>query len=176
MLLACIILATLVLGFAYASLFEWTLHGFIMHKSLGPLTYPHRTHTYHHTLFTASRTYHLQPHMDKTKIAMAWWNGPVLIAIGIAPFCAAAVLPIAFAWYWTAGSIVLTGFFVSASYYGAYEYLHWCMHEPKNRFIERTFVFKWLDAHHRQHHRNWGKNLNVVFPLCDWLMGTLVRT
>jgi len=57
-------------------------------------------------------------------------------------------------------------------YYFFYEYGHWCMHVRKRRWIERTKVFRWLDAHHRGHHRMHAKNLNVVFPLADYVLRT----
>lgn len=47
------------------------------------------------------------------------------------------------------------------------------MHVPMNRWIERTRAFQWLNAHHFIHHRYAFRNLNVVFPLADWLLGTL---
>jgi hypothetical protein len=47
-------------------------------------------------------------------------------------------------------------------YYGLYEYLHWCMHKPTGRRIERTRIFRYLDANHRLHHARWRFNFNVV--------------
>ncbi len=169
-----IVLVLVPVGFVYASLFEWVFHGRIMHRDLGLLTYPHSTHTHHHKLFTYD-DYHLQRKTDETKIAMAWWNGPILICIGSMPFWLAALLFALFSEYMMAGAIGFSGVFVSASYYGAYEYLHWCMHAPRNRFVERTRVFIWIKEHHRLHHRRWKKNLNVVLPLGDLFFGTLIR-
>ena len=59
-------------------------------------------------------------------------------------------------------------------YYGAYEYLHWCMHLPKRRRVERSGLFFRLNGHHLLHHRYMGKNFNVVFPLADLCLGTLL--
>ncbi len=45
-----------------------------------------------------------------------------------------------------------------------------------NRRIQRTVrtspIFQKLDNHHYIHHRKWGDNLNVVFPLMDYLRCT----
>jgi sterol desaturase/sphingolipid hydroxylase (fatty acid hydroxylase superfamily) len=57
-------------------------------------------------------------------------------------------------------------------YYGLYEYLHWCMHKPTGRRIERTRIFRYLDANHRLHHARWRFNFNVVCPLADIVLGT----
>ncbi len=62
------------------------------------------------------------------------------------------------------------------AYYGLYESLHWCMHNPAGRWIERTRLFRFLDAHHRLRHRVWRINFNVVLPLGDLGFGTFRPT
>jgi hypothetical protein len=59
-------------------------------------------------------------------------------------------------------------------YYAAYEYMHWCMHLPKKRHVERSWIFYRLNGHHLLHHRYMHKNFNVVLPLADLLLGTLL--
>ena len=59
-------------------------------------------------------------------------------------------------------------------YYVAYEYIHWCMHLPKKRNIERSGIYFRLNGHHLLHHRYMHKNFNVVMPLADLLLGTLL--
>ena len=98
---------------------------------------------------------------------MAWWNGPVLIVLGSLPS-----LPLA---YWLdCWQITATAASVTGIYYCVYEYIHWCMHLPRKRFVERSGIFFRLNGHHLLHHRYMGKNFNVVFPLADLLLGTLV--
>jgi hypothetical protein len=151
-----------------ASFIEWALHRFVMHRPLGPFHYPFRTHTLvHHRRFRADQTYHLKDEKDKETIPMAWWNGPVLIALSLLPF-------LALAWalaHWGLAVGALTAF---AGYYGAYEYMHWCMHLPRQRCIERTGLFFRLNGHHLLHHRYLHKNFNVVLPLADLCLGTLL--
>lgn len=50
------------------------------------------------------------------------------------------------------------------------------MHTPAGRWIERTRVFWYLDAHHRLHHRLWCMNFNVVLPIGDMAFGTFRPT
>ena len=59
-------------------------------------------------------------------------------------------------------------------YYATYEYLHWCMHKPKHRVVERSGIFFLLNGHHLLHHRYMNKNFNVVLPLADLCLGTLI--
>jgi sterol desaturase/sphingolipid hydroxylase (fatty acid hydroxylase superfamily) len=104
---------------------------------------------------------------DKRTIPMAWWNGPVLVAVGMLPFGLAALL--SGQWGILAGATLACG-----GYYGAYEYMHWCMHLPRKRHLERSGIFFRLNGHHLLHHRYMGKNFNVVLPLADLCLGTLL--
>jgi hypothetical protein len=155
-------------GIAFASFFEWTLHRFLMHRPLAGFEYSFRAHAQvHHQTFRADHTYHLLDEKDKETIPMAWWNGPVLIAGCALPFLVASL--------WTGHWGLVIGAVISfAVYYGAYEYMHWCMHLPKSRRLERSWVFRRLNGHHLLHHRYMHKNFNVVLPMADLCLGTLL--
>jgi len=157
-----------ILGVVFASFFEWTLHRYVMHKNVKFFRYPFERHTLiHHHIFRADHTYHLINEKDKHTIPMAWWNGPVLVSCCQLPFLAAAI------WFQKWG--LLCGAAISCTiYYAAYEYMHWCMHLPRKRHVERSGIFFRLNGHHLLHHRYMHKNFNVVFPLADLLLGTLI--
>ena len=139
-----------------------------MHRPLGKFTYPYQRHTLtHHRIFKSDYTYHLINEKDKWTIPMAWWNGPTLIALSLLPFLAASLLT----GHW---GIITGGALAISSYYGAYEYLHWCMHLPRKRNLERSGIFFRLNGHHLLHHRYMGKNFNVVLPLADLCLGTML--
>jgi hypothetical protein len=151
------------------SFFEWILHRYVMHRRVSFFSYPFERHALmHHHIFKANETYHLQREADRHTVPMAWWNGPVLILLAQIPFAAAT---------WLTGSLALLcgSFLSSCCYYAAYEYLHWCMHIPRARNVERSGLFFRLNGHHLLHHRYPHKNLNVVLPFADWCMGTLLR-
>src|SRR5882724_1831726 len=152
----------------FASFFEWTLHRYIMHRPLFNFRYAFQAHAVvHHQIFKADHTYHLLNEKDKHTIPMAWWNGPVLIALCQVPFVTASIL---------LGKVGLcVGALIACSaYYGAYEYIHWCMHLPRKRNIERSGIFFRLNGHHLLHHRYMHRNFNVVLPLADLCLGTLL--
>lgn len=162
------VLAGFAIGVVFGSFFEWTLHKYVMHRPVGKFRYAFQAHAVvHHQVFKADHTYHVQKDSDKKTIPMAWWNGPVLILIGIAPF---ALLS------WAIGEwpFVLGGFLAFAGYYATYEYIHWCMHLPKARRVEKPWWFRRLNGHHLLHHRYMHKNFNVVLPLADMILGTLM--
>ena len=152
----------------YASIFEWILHRYLMHRPVGMFRYPFERHALiHHHVFQADHTYHLIRKEDAKTIPMAWWNGPVLIAVGLQPF-------VLVSWLTGQWGILCGAGMVCGLYYGAYEYLHWCMHLPKKRSVERSGIFFRLNGHHLLHHRYMHKNFNVVLPFADLCFGTLL--
>jgi len=151
-----------------SSFFEWALHRFVMHRPVGRFTYAFRAHALvHHQTFKADHSYHLSDEADKDTIPMAWWNGPVLILACLLPFLIAS----AALGNWALALGALPAF---VAYYGAYEYMHWCMHLPKSRRLERSWFFRRLNGHHLLHHRYLHKNYNVVLPLADLCFGTFL--
>ncbi|HEX7654378.1 MAG TPA: fatty acid hydroxylase [Verrucomicrobiae bacterium] len=156
------------IGVVVASFFEWSLHRFVMHKPVPGFEYPFRAHAMvHHHIFKSDHTYHVGREEDKKIIPMAWWNGPAIIGVGMMPICLLA-------WgihRWDA----CVGIFLALSlYFCAYEYMHWCMHLPKARRVEKSWIFYRLNGHHLLHHRYMHKNYNVVLPFADLCLGTLM--
>lgn len=152
----------------FASFFEWTLHRYVMHRPIKGFTYPFRAHALvHHHVFRADHTYHLIDEKDKWTIPMAWWNGPVIVLLCSVPF-------VLLAWALGHWGIAVGAPLACGSYFAAYEYMHWCMHLPRKRNIERSGIFFRLNGHHILHHRYMHKNFNVVLPLADLLLGTLL--
>ena len=156
-------------GVIYCSFFEWTLHRYVMHRPVWRFVYPFRAHAQvHHQTFRADNSYHLQQPADNSTVPMAWWNAPLLLVLHA---------PVALFAGWLVGrpvAIAIGALSALAAYYATYEYIHWCMHIPRRRTIERSGLFFRLNGHHLLHHRYMGKNFNVVFPLADAVLGTLV--
>ena len=152
----------------FASFFEWFIHRYVMHRPVGSFRYAFQAHAVvHHQVFKADHTYHLVDPKDQETIPMAWWNGPVLILMGASP----TLLLSAITGHWIMLAGAATTFVL---YYIAYEYIHWCMHLPKARRVEKPWLFRRLNGHHLLHHRYMHKNFNVVFPLADFCLGTLL--
>ncbi|HUR44917.1 MAG TPA: sterol desaturase family protein [Candidatus Saccharimonadales bacterium] len=149
------------------TLFEWAFHRYVMHRNLRWFSYPFQKHArVHHVIFKADETYQLMREEDKKTVPMAWWNGPALILLVQVPMVPFSV--------WAGHYELLLGSTASTVlYYAAYEYLHWCMHVPKIRRVNRSGIFFRLNGHHLLHHRYMNKNFNVVFPLADLMFGTL---
>lgn len=176
-LIALICISVIVVHTCFLSFFEWYLHKNIMHKPLGNFDYAFKAHAVvHHQTFKADPSYHLdpqRPHEART-IPMAWWNGPVLIIITLIPATLVCVLIQSFTPAFVWKTIAITCALTSIVYYSMYEYIHWCMHLPKHRRIEFSWLFRKLNGHHLLHHRYMQNNLNVVLPLADYCLGTLL--
>lgn len=152
----------------YTSVLEWLIHRFLMHRPFCGFRYPYIAHAHkHHGTFRADDSYHLQREEDKRIIHMAWWNGPALVLISVLP-------AVAVSWWLGKWSICLIALLVLSGYYAMYEYLHWCMHLPKARRIEKPWLFRRLNGHHILHHRYMHKNFNVVCPFADILFWTFM--
>lgn len=153
------------LALLYAGLFEYVFHRWVMHRPSRLLAYPYRMHTLvHHEVFYGTTRYTVQRPEDRDLILFHWWQAPVLLAVHA---------PAAWGLQVASGLPVFGGAMAGlAVYYGVYEYLHWCMHNPAGRWIEGTRAFRALDARHRLHHQRWRVNFNVVLPVGDLLFGT----
>jgi hypothetical protein len=149
----------------YASFFEWTLHKYLMHTPLWQ--YPFRAHALvHHGLFRTGAQYFLPDAKVIRKVRFAWWNAPFIIMLHT---------PVILWLQRLLGEAIFGGALLALIlYYFLYEYLHYCMHIPKRRWLETTAWFRWLDSHHHMHHKRHFNNLNVVLPLADIVFGTLI--
>ena len=151
--------------FLYAGLFEYAFHRWVLHHRWRLIPHPYQVHTFlHHRVFRGDAADQVRQEEDRDPILFEWWQGPLLLAVHV-PLVWGAQVVSGFPLFWG-------GMTALAAYYGLYEYLHWCMHTPAGRWIERTRVFRSLDARHRLHHQCRRMNFNVVLPLGDLLFGT----
>ncbi len=159
--------AAFFLWFAYGSYFEWMFHKHLFHSpKLIPATYKAHAIT-HHGMYSRGDRYDspAPDDPDGKHIMMDWFALPLFLA---------ANFPIVWGvQYITGMPMIWGGLAAIAVYYMAYEWSHFVMHVPRGRWIERTRVFLFLNDHHRRHHIDDTKNLNVVFPLADLTLRTL---
>ena len=160
-------LAAFPAGIIYASFAEWVIHRWLMHRPLYRFDHFFIGHAkVHHGRYRADSTY-IVGDRPRNDLTFAWWAMPFPVLVH-APFLIAIAL-----WVSVPAAV---GLLVAFSLYQAsYEYLHYCMHVPSNRWFERASAFKWINAHHLQHHRKHNTNLNIVLPIADFLLGTRQR-
>jgi sterol desaturase/sphingolipid hydroxylase (fatty acid hydroxylase superfamily) len=157
-----------------ASFFEWAFHRYWLHRPWLPkecFTF----HTLvHHQLCKFEDTFQAVEEEQHEALTFQWWGGPLLIAINCAPW---ALL----AWILSASGIALpwvgliaTGVGTFALYYAGYEGLHHLMHKPRWPWVQNLPYFRFIERHHRIHHVRMNRNLNVLLPIADFCLGTLV--
>ncbi|MBU3668548.1 MAG: hypothetical protein FGM57_01115 [Candidatus Taylorbacteria bacterium] len=163
---------SVILSIFVDSLIEWWVHKYPMHRKLpGPFfKFLFRHHvTIHHAKFSGE-AYHHHNHKDRETIAFPLWVGPLLILTAISPFWA-------FSYYIGNNIPVYSSLAVAILYYVCFEGFHQLMHMedyPVVRWIRKSKWFTWLDTHHEIHHLKAGVNFNLVCPLGDYAMGTLL--
>ena len=117
----------------------------------------------HHNIYQGDRTYSVGDR-DPDELTFSWWAFPMV------PLMHA---PIIVALYFAFGlPSAIAMLMATLFYYVSYEYLHYSMHAPQGRWIEKQAFFHWLNDHHLQHHRKHFTNLNVFIPIADYVFCT----
>lgn len=151
-----------------ANLVEYLAHRGPMHHRWRGLHLLHLRHTgRHHRYFTDRAMHFDSPHDFHAVLfppVLLGFFGAIAAALGAG--VALALTPAAAA------------LFVAASmgYYLLYESLHFCYHLPDTAAAAHLPGVRWLARLHRLHHTPalmMQRNFNLVFPLFDWIFGTL---
>jgi hypothetical protein len=154
-------------GLVYASFAEWFIHKNLMHRPIGRFKHFFVGHTLvHHGMYQADSSYIVGERSGK-ELTLAWWAMPFPILAQTPMLAAIAV--------WVSPPVAVGLLVAFTVYQTSYEYLHYCMHVPRNRWFESGRAFQWLNTHHYQHHRKHNTNLNIVIPIADYIFGTRVR-
>ncbi len=161
-------------GILQGSFFEWVYHRYWLHRPwLPPQMFTAHT-LVHHQLCKHDDTFHVHDEEQEEALTFQWWGGPALVTLNALPWAGAwFLLRDVLSFQQGAGFVI--GFYASMfSYYLAYEGFHYLMHKPSIGWIERSAPFRFIENHHRIHHAHMGRNFNVVLPLADLCLGTLM--
>lgn len=174
MLLFTTILVCVAIGITQASFFEWAFHRYWLHRPWLPKDVFTAHTLVHHQLCKFDDTFQVTDEEQHEALTFQWWAGLLLIAINTTPWvliawgAAAAGIHIPYA------AALITLGVTMFTYYLGYEGFHYLMHKPTFSMIERTPWFRFIERHHRIHHVHMDRNLNVLLPLADLVLGTLV--
>lgn len=148
---------------------EWAMHLHIMHrlKDVFALRAIYDRHTRQHHQYFTDNDFTISS-IREFRIVFFPWR--VLLVLSFA----SAVLGLLV-------SLILgsdAGYMVPITmigHYMLYESFHFCCHVPENTFVRHCPIINSVRRHHSVHH-NMGVmmhiNMNLTFPLADWLMGT----
>lgn len=155
--------------FLAGNLFEWYVHRWVMHRRIDvfALRAIYERHTReHHQYFTDN-----EMTIDSTReFRIVFFPWRVLATFGAAGviFGSIATLLINA----NAGYVVVM---TMVAQYLIYETFHYCCHVHENWFVRNMPFVNTIRRHHTSHH-NLGimmkYNMNLSFPIGDWLMGT----
>jgi hypothetical protein len=155
--------------FVAGNLVEWAMHRFVMHKRIDvfALRAIYERHTReHHQYFTDNDA--TIDTVREFRIVFFPWR--VLLAL--------VMFGTTFGWI---ASLLINpnaGYLLFATMVGqylVYETFHYCCHIHDNWLVRNMPFVNTIRRHHIAHH-NQGimmhKNMNLSFPISDWLMGT----
>lgn len=161
-------------GVVQASLFEWAFHRYWLHRPWLPKECFTQHTLIHHQLCKFDDTFHVEEEEQHEALTFMWWGGPLLVAINAVPWAILSFLlssqDVALPYL----AFVITLAATIGIYYAGYEGLHYLMHKPSIPFVENSRYFRFIKRHHRIHHVYMNRNLNVLLPLADLMLGTLV--
>lgn len=155
--------------FLACNIFEWALHKYVMHR---PSNIPlfkavYSRHTLnHHQFFTET-----EPRFANQRDWRVTFFPPYALVV----FILMSIPPaLAVGWLLTAnmGWLLIS---TTTGMYLIYEFMHFCCHVDDNVFVRNMPFVNTLRRHHVAHHNQsimMEKNMNLTFPIADWLFGT----
>lgn len=150
------------------SFIEHFVHRWVMHKRNPLIPYGYLHTTSHHAVFGADETYHaIRPGMLEHGIGFTF-KEYLLFPVACSAIYVPAELLLGRPVYLGALAAVFAGLV-------AFDVLHRRFHNPQGTWFERTKAYSFLCRHHKIHHADMTKNLNVVTLIADLLLGTLKR-
>jgi len=155
--------------FLAGNFIEWFMHKYVMHRRIDvfALRAIYERHTReHHQYFTDNDV--TIDTVREFRIVFFPWR--VLIVLGVAGTLLGWVAAQIF--NPNAGYIL---YLTMVGHYLLYEVFHLCCHVHENGFVRNMPFVNTIRRHHTAHH-NQGimmhKNMNLTFPIFDWIMGT----
>ena len=148
---------------------EWFMHRYVMHRKIEvfALRAIYERHTrQHHQYFSD-----LEPTIDTTReFRIVFFPWRVLITLGVGGTTLGYLASLIF--NANAGYVL---FLTMVAQYLVYETFHYCCHVHDNWFVRNMPFINTIRRHHTAHH-NLGimmkYNMNLTFPIADWVMGT----
>lgn len=163
-------LATIPAFFLFANATEWRAHRYALHRRTRFLETLYDRHTpIHHRIFVTE---------DMAVQDRREWRVVLIPAFGIAAVAGLLLPIIALAALVVGRNVAALAFATSIGYVALYEWMHLSYHMPPDSFVGRRWLIRKLRQHHATHHapelmQRW--NMNVTFPIWDWVRGTVYR-
>ena len=159
--------------FLASNIFEWWIHAQVMHRPRKWKGFPGHLHAPHA---------HAPPVLHRR--GDAFRRPSRLAGDRVPPYALVVFILISTPPALVAGWLVSpnVGWLVIAtttSIYLIYEFMHFCCHIDENWFVRYCPLVNTLRRHHTAHHNQsimMERNMNLTFPIADWLFGTSTST
>jgi hypothetical protein len=166
----------LAFSYVFISFFEYQIHRHLMHRKRLPKwlyrVSPYVLKTFeshavcHHGVWYKRFDYEPDPRGREHNLDIKLGETAVML------LCLAPVFALLLWLSPWGGAIVLA---VSVLHNRLWNVLHRQMHIPQRAFFRNWPAFRFLARQHFMHHQQTTKNYNVVFPLFDFLLGSVAR-
>ncbi|MFO1057087.1 MAG: hypothetical protein U1E53_08985 [Dongiaceae bacterium] len=155
--------------FLLCNLFEWAVHRYVMHRprQWRALRAVYTRHTLMHHQFFTREEMRFADHRDWRVTVFPPYALVVFVLMSIVPALLVGAVVSA-----NAGWLVMA---TTTGMYLLYEFMHFCCHVEENGFVARCPFVNTLRRHHAAHHDPslmMERNMNLTFPIADWLFGT----
>lgn len=170
------VMGWLAFSYAFISFFEYQIHRHLMHrKRLPKWVYracPYILDTFqahaveHHGIWYREFDYEPDDHGREHNLDIKIRHTIVMI-LALAPIFVPLI------WFFPLGGTILLA--VSVIHNRMWNMLHRQMHIPKKVIYRNWPMFRFLARHHFMHHQRSTKNYNVVFPMFDYLFGSVAK-
>jgi uncharacterized protein (DUF779 family) len=155
--------------FVFSNLFEWWIHKYVMHRlvDVWALRAIYDRHTRQHHQYFTDNEMTVDGNREWRIIFFPWRALFTFMALGT---------PFALLLGWlvnpNAGYILMV---TIVGQYLIYETFHFCCHVHDNWFVRFAPFINTIRRHHNVHHSQgimMDVNMNLTFPIADWIMGT----
>jgi hypothetical protein len=155
--------------FVFSNLFEWWIHKNVMHRlvDVWALRAIYDRHTRQHHQYFTDNVMTVDSTREFRIIFFPWRALFTFMAMGV-PFAYGLGLIV----NPNAGYILMI---TIIGQYLIYETFHYCCHTHENWFVRSMPFVNTIRRHHTAHHNYgimMGYNMNLTFPIADWLMNT----
>lgn len=154
----------------FATLFEYLVHRYLLHRKVWFLKQAYVEHTLRHHAYFSHEAIEVEKSADFERVLFPVW-GVALIQYGI-------VLPMSFViGYLFSSNAGYLSLVVGSLFFFMYETIHMITHLPEAHWIFKVPGIFFLREHHRAHHHyaKMGKyNFNIVLPVWDSILGTRI--
>jgi sterol desaturase/sphingolipid hydroxylase (fatty acid hydroxylase superfamily) len=156
---------TIAITFLVDARIEWFIHAKLLH---GDEDVPRAMHGTHHEIHAARK------YKDRAR-SNHYYGGDwtlirkIMMMVGVVALAAGFCLnhPIV---------IPICAVGTTALYFYLFEVVHRRVHQPiEGGWFESTSLYAYLDRNHHVHHAREDRNYCILFPIMDWMMGTLNR-